>query len=111
MENFLAADRRGGDGKGAPWRRGFSRRREIGFLQLGQHAPAGGGIAFARFGEAQYPRRAMEQLGPDMIFEKGDGAADRGRRFAQAAPRPGQTAFFEGGDEYLHRVDDRKSVV
>jgi hypothetical protein len=46
-----------------------------------------------------------KQLGADMRFQKGNGAADGGGRTAELAARGGKAALVERGDKDLHRID------
>jgi hypothetical protein len=55
-----------------------ARRHDIGLLEIGQHAPAGYGVALAGFAQLDRAGRAMEKLHADMPFKKGHGAAHRG---------------------------------
>ena len=50
----------------------------VGILELGEDAPAGRGIAFARFAQFDRSRRPVQQLRADPLLQKGDGAADGG---------------------------------
>ena len=80
-------------------------RDDVGFLEIGQHAPAGDGIALARLAQLERPRGPMQQLRADMVFKEGDCAADRGGRLAEPAPGAGEAALVEGSHEHFHRID------
>ena len=50
-QHLLAADERRRQGKSAARGRSLTRRQDIGLFEIGQHAPAGGGIALAGFAQ------------------------------------------------------------
>ena len=76
---LLAADRRRRNGQHPAGRGAFARGEHVGLLQLDQHPPTGSRVALARFAQLERPGGSMQQLDPDMGFQKGERAADRGR--------------------------------
>ena len=104
-QHLLAAGDRRRHGKDAARGRSLACRQDISLLEIGQHAPAGGGVALAGFAQLDQACRAMEKLHTDMIFKKGHSAAYGGGRATELASRPGKAALIERGDEDLHRVD------
>jgi len=105
MQHLLAAGDRRRHGKGAARGRSLACRQDIGLLEIGQHAPAGGGIALAGLAQLDQACRAVEQLHADIALEEGHGAADGGGRASELAARAGKAPFVERGDEDLHGVD------
>jgi hypothetical protein len=47
----------------------------------------------------------MQQLGPDMRLEKGDGPAHRRRRSPDPPARARKAAFLHGRNKHFHRID------
>ncbi len=84
-------------------RRGaFARRLQLSLLQIGEHAPAGGGIALSGLGEPDHPRGAIEQARSDMAFERSDGARHRRGRSPEPPCRSGEAALVKRTDEDAH---------
>ena len=104
-QHHLARYDRGRQRERAARRGPFAAGQDVGLLEFGEDVPAGRRIALADLAQLDRSRRAMQQLGPDMGFEKGDGAADRGGRAAELAARCGKTPLVERRDEDLHRID------
>ena len=76
---LLAGDRRRRNGQCPAGGGAFARGEHVGLLQLDQHPPTGSRIALTRFAQLERPGGPMQQLDPDMGFQKGERAADRGR--------------------------------
>ncbi len=86
-------------------RRAFAAGDNVGFLEIDQHAAAGGGVALACLAQLERTGGAMKQLGADMLFEKGDRAAHGRGRPAEPPSRARETALVDGRHKHLHRVD------
>jgi hypothetical protein len=99
----------GDDGRGQrqdpAGRRAFAAGRNIRFLEVDQHAPAGDYVALARLAQFQGACSPMQQLGPDVRFEKGYCPTHRRRRSPQPPARTGQAAFVHGRHKDFHRID------
>ena len=104
-QNVFAGNDRRGKRERAARRRAFAAGNNVGFLEIDQHAAAGGDIAFAGFAQLERAGGAMKQFGADMLFEKGDRAAHGRGRPAEPPSRARETALVDRRHKHLHRVD------
>ena len=78
-QHLLPQDRGCRNGQ-CPTRSGpFARGEHVGLLQLDQHPSTGNHVARPRFAQLERPGGSMQQLDPDMGFQKGKRTADRSR--------------------------------
>ena len=82
-----------------------ARGRLVGRLHARQDLARVLEVALPRLGDPDVASRAIEQLDPEYVLERGDRARHRRGRKLQAARRRGEAFFFSDRDVYLELME------